>query len=94
MAADVAGDLPAAGGVANQDRVVQVEGVDDRGEVIGVGVQVVAVPGLARPATATAVVRDGAVTVGGQQEQLIIPGVGGQRPAVAEDDRPAGPQSL
>jgi hypothetical protein len=46
-----------------------------------VGVQVVAVPGLARAATAAAVVGDGAVAVRGDQEQLVVPRVGGERPA-------------
>ena len=43
VAADVAGDLAAAGGMTDQDRVVQVEGFDEGGKVVGVGVQVVAV---------------------------------------------------
>ena len=94
MAADVAGDFAAAGRVADQDRVVQVERLDELGEVVGVGVQVVAVPGLAgTPASAT-VVGDGAIAVGRDEERLVIPGVGGQRPAVAEHDRLAAPQSL
>ena len=89
MAADVAGDLAAAGGVTDEDRVVQVECLDELGEVIGVGVQVVAVPRLAGAPAATAVMRDGPVAVRGHQEQLVIPRVGGERPAVAEHDRPA-----
>ena len=86
MAADVAGDLAAAGGVADQDGVVQVERLDQLREVVGVGVHVVAVPRLAGAAVAAAVVGDAAVAVGGQEEHLVVPGVGVERPAVAEDD--------
>jgi len=73
--------------VTDEDRVVQVKGLDEVGQVVGVGVQVVAVPRLARSAAATAVVRDGPVAAGCDQEQLVIPSVGGERPAVAEQDR-------
>ena len=86
VAADVAGDFAAAGGVADVDRVLQVERFDQRREVVGVGVHVVAVPGLARPAMAAAVMRDAAVAARGQKHHLVFPGVGAQRPAVAEDD--------
>ena len=92
VAADVASDFAAAGGVADVDRVLQVERFDERRQVVGVGVHVVAVPGLARSAVAAAVVGDAAIAVGGQKDHLVFPGVGAQRPAVAEDDGlPAAP---
>jgi hypothetical protein len=46
-AADIAGDFTAARGEADQDGVFQVERVDERCEVVGVGVHIVAAPGLA-----------------------------------------------
>ena len=46
VAADIASDLAAAGGVANVDRVLQIERLDQLRQVVGVGVHVVAVPGL------------------------------------------------
>jgi hypothetical protein len=45
--ADAASRLPAAGGVPGQDRIPQVEGLDQVGEVVSVVVHVVAVPRLA-----------------------------------------------
>ena len=36
MPADVSGDLAAAGGVADQDRVPQVQRFDDGREIVGV----------------------------------------------------------
>ena len=85
--ADVAGDFPAAGGEADEGDLAQIEFFDQRGEVVGVGVHVVAVPGLSGPSVAAAVVGDAAVAVGGQEQHLRLPAVGIQRPAVAEHDR-------
>ncbi len=86
VAADVASHLAAAGGMADQHRVVQIKCVDERRQVVGVVVQVVAVPGLAGSATAATVMRDGAIAPGGQEERLVVPGIGIERPAMAEDD--------
>ena len=83
MAADVAGDFAATGGMPDQSRVVQVECLDQLGEVISVGVQVVPVPGLPGTPAAATVMSDGAEAVGCDEERLVIPGVGGERPAVA-----------
>ena len=68
------------------DRVFQIERFDQLRQVVGVGVHVVAAPGLARSAVAAPVVRDAAVAAGGQKEHLVLEGVGAQRPAVAEDN--------
>ena len=93
--ADVVDDLAAAGGVADEGEVAEVERVDQAGEVVGVGVHLVAVPGLAGAAVAAPVVGDRAVAVLGEEQRGGLPGVGVQRPAVAEDDRRAVvPQSL
>jgi hypothetical protein len=64
---------------------LEVERLDERREVVGVGVQIVAAGGLTRAAVAATVVGDGAVAVLGQEEHLILPGVAIERPAVAED---------
>src|SRR5215468_3126246 len=66
--------------------VPQVECGDERGEVVGIRVQIVAVPGLARTPMAAAVMGNAAVAARGQKEHLVFPGVRAQRPAVAEDD--------
>jgi hypothetical protein len=71
--------------VADQDRVLEVERFDQRVEVIGVRVDVVAVPGLVRSSVPPAVVGDGAVALRGHGDELVVPGVGVERPAVAED---------
>ena len=86
MATDVAGHLAAAGGMADQHGVMQIERFDERRQIVGVGVHVVAVPGLAGSAMAATVMGNGAIAMGGHEEQLVVPGVGIERPAVAEDD--------
>ena len=52
MTSDVPGDFAAPGGVPDQDDVVQVEVLDDGGQVVGVVVEIVALPRLARGAMA------------------------------------------
>ena len=58
----------------------------DGGEVVGVVIEVVAVGGLGGTSVTAAVMRDDAVAVVEEEHQLGVPVVGGERPAVAEDD--------
>src|ERR1700686_2357191 len=90
MAADVPRHLTPTGGMTDQHNVFQIELFDDLRKIVRVGVQFVAVPGLARPAVAATVSRDRAVAIGGDKDHLVVPHVGIERPAVAEDDRLAG----
>ena len=57
MARDVMHDFAAAGGMADMHRVPEVEVLDDRGDVGGIVVHVVAIADLARASMATAVMR-------------------------------------
>ncbi len=86
VSADVPGHLAAAGGVADVDGVLEIERLDEFRQIVGVGVHVVAPPGLAGAAVAAAIMRDAAVAARGQEEHLVVPGVRAQGPAVAEDD--------
>src|SRR3989442_6096219 len=86
VAADVASHLAAAHGMTDQHRLVQIKCVDERRQVVSVVVHVVAVPGLAGSAMAATVMGDGAIAVGGHEERLVVPDVGIERPAMAEDD--------
>ena len=87
VAADIAGDLAAAGRVADVDGVLEVELLDQFREIVGVGVHVVAVPRLARAAMAAAIMGDAAIAARREEEHLVLEGVGAERPAMAEDDR-------
>jgi len=89
VARKVAHHLAAAGGVADVDRALQVEMRDQRGEVVGVMIHVVAACHLARAAVPAAVVGDDAVAPVQEIHHLDIPVVGAERPAVGEHDRRA-----
>ena len=87
VAGQEADHLTAAGGVPDVDGVMQVEMFDQGGEIVGVVVEVVAAGGLGGPAVPAAVVGDDAVALRQEEQHLVVPVVGGQRPAVAEHDR-------
>src|SRR3546814_13805588 len=60
--------------------------------VVGVGIHLVAVPGLAGAAVAAAIMANGAIALGGEEHHLRLPGIGTEGPAVAEHHRlPAAP---
>jgi hypothetical protein len=80
--------------VADEHHVVEVQVLQQLCQVVGVGVEVVAVPRPGRATAAPAIVRDGTVAVVGHEFQLVVPGVGVQRRAVAEDDWTAAPPVL
>jgi hypothetical protein len=61
---------------------------DHGGQVVGVGVHVIAGRRLVRATVAAAVMGDHPVAVLGHEQHLAVPGVGAERPAVGEDDRP------
>nr|GEU28259.1 hypothetical protein [Tanacetum cinerariifolium] len=90
VAGDVARHFAAAGGVAHQRGVADVERVEQRGQVVGVRIHVVAGPWLAGLAMTAAVMGDHAVAFAGQEDHLVFPGVALQRPAVAEHHGGAG----
>jgi hypothetical protein len=70
VTANIAGDLAATGGEADEDGVFQVELFDERREIIGVGVHFIAVPRLAGTSVTATVMGDTAITVGSQEEHL------------------------
>jgi hypothetical protein len=90
VATDVAGDFPAPRGMADHGDFFQIELVKKLCQVVGILIHVIPVPGLARAAMSTAIVRDAAIAVGGEVEHLCLPRIGRQRPAVAEADDRAG----
>ena len=73
VAGQVADHLTAAGGVPDVDGVVQIEVLDQRGEVVGVVVQVVPAGGLGGAAVAAPVVGDDPVALGQEEQHLVVP---------------------
>src|ERR1700722_14451459 len=87
MAPDIAGHFAAAGRVADMDRVPEIEKIGELRQIVGVGVHVIAVPGLVRTAMATTVMGSHPVAVRCEEQHLAVPCVRTERPTVAEDDR-------
>src|SRR5260370_9800059 len=86
MATDITSDLAAASRMADMHGVLQVQCFGESGEIIGIGIEIIAVPWLARAAVAAPVMRDAAIAARGQEKHLVLECVGAQRPAMAEDD--------
>ena len=84
MATDVAGDFTAAGGVADERGVLEIERLDHGCKIVGIAVHVVPRRGLAGPAMAATVMRDHAESILREEQHLAVPSVGAQRPAVRE----------
>ena len=66
--------------------VLQIEMRRHRGKIVGIVIEVVAVGHLAGAAVAAAVVGDHAIALLEEEQHLVVPVVGRQRPAVAEHD--------
>ena len=87
---DVVDDLPAAGGVADMDRIVEIKVRSHRSQIVGVVVHVMTNGSLGGSPVAAAVVRDDPVAVVEEEQHLGVPVVGRQWPAMAEHDRLTG----
>jgi hypothetical protein len=83
VAGQEADQLAATGGVPDVDGVVQVQVLDECGEVVGVVVEAVPAGGLGGAAVSAPVVGDHAVTLGQEEQHLVVPVVAGQWPTVA-----------
>src|SRR5207245_9543491 len=55
-------------------------------EIVGVGVQLIAVPRLARTAMAAAIMGDASIAARSEIEHLVFKSIRGERPAVTEND--------
>src|SRR6266480_2505786 len=87
MPTQIARHLAAAGGMADMDGVFQVEIRRKSRQVVGVMVHIVALGGLGGATMAAAVMCDHAIAMMQEEQQLRVPIIGGQRPAMAEHDR-------
>jgi len=70
--------------------VLEVEMLDQLGQIIGISVHVVALPRLARPAMAATIVCDTPIPMRAQKEHLVFEGISAEWPAMAENDRLSG----
>lgn len=65
VAADLAGDLAASRGMADLDRILQLELLNESCEIVSIGVEIITVPWLARAAMAATIMGDAAIAMRG-----------------------------
>jgi len=94
VAADIARDLAATRGVADQGGALQVERFEEHRQIVRVAVHVVGRSTAGSTGHGRAGRGDDAIPAFGQKHHLVLPGVGVQRPAVREDHRASRAQSL
>ena len=87
VATHVMGDLTATCWMTHDDDAFKVQKLDELSQIVSVCVHVVARPGLARATVATTVMSDDTVSLLAKKEHLRVPVVGGEWPAVGEEDR-------
>src|SRR6476469_2832292 len=86
MAGEVVHHLATASGVANVNYILQIEMPGHRREIVGVMVHAVPVAGLSGTTMAAAIMGDDPIALAKEEQQLSIPIVCRERPAVAEHD--------
>ena len=86
MATDVPRDFAAPRRVTDVNRVLQVERLDQRREVVRVRVHIVSVPRLARAPVPAAIVGDATVPARSEEHHLVFERIRIERPTVTEDD--------
>lgn len=85
MATDVASHFAATRREAHEGHFSEIEVLDQRREIVGVRVHLVALRGLARSTVTTTIVGDAAKPSRREQEHLALPAVRAERPAMTED---------
>jgi hypothetical protein len=79
--------LAAARRVPDVNGIVEIQFLDECREIVGIGIDVITGPRLARPSVAPSIVRNAPVPAICQEHHLVFPGVIIQRRTVAGDDR-------
>src|SRR6266571_4886496 len=79
--------LAAARGMADVNRIFQVEMIGDRLQIIGIVVHVVSAAGLSRATMSTPIRGNDAETFADEKKHLRVPIIRRERPAVTEHDR-------
>src|SRR5882724_5774266 len=84
--------LAAAGRMADVDRVLQIEMIGYRFQIVGIVIHVMSVAGLSRATMSASIARNDAETLAEEKKHLRVPIIRRERPAVTEHNRlPAAP---
>src|SRR5207249_3084584 len=87
MTAEITHYLAAARGMADVNRIFQVEMIGDGLQIVGIMVHVVSAAGLSRATMSTPISCNDAETLADEKKHLRVPIIRRQRPTMAEDDR-------
>jgi hypothetical protein len=87
VACDIACDFAAAGGVSDMDCIPEIQVVSHRRGVSGIVGHVMSIADLAGATMAASVVSDNPVAFAEEEQHLVIPIVGRERPPMMKDDR-------
>src|SRR5580704_12435251 len=87
MPREIVRHLATPGGMADMDRIFQVEMCRESRKVIGIMIHIVAVGSLSRAAVTTAIMGDNPIAMVQKEQHLVIPVVRAERPTMTEDYR-------
>src|SRR5437870_13236282 len=92
MTAEIMHHLAAAGRMADVNRILEVEVIGHRLQIVGIVVHVVSAAGLSRATMSAPISRDDTETFAEEKKHLRVPIIRRKRPAVTEHNRlPAAP---
>src|SRR6516162_10859599 len=86
MTGEIMHHLAATGRMANVNRILQVEMVGDRLQIVGIMIHVMSVAGLSRATMSAPIGRNDAIAFAEEKKHLRVPIVCAQRPSMAEHD--------
>src|SRR6516162_2716423 len=86
MTGEIMHHLAATGRMANVNRILQVEMVGDRLQIVGIMIHVMSVAGLSRATMSAPIGRNDAIAFAEEKKHLRVPIVCAQGPAMAEHD--------
>src|SRR5438874_4563316 len=86
MTAEITHYLAAAGGMADVNRILEVEMIGHGLQIVGIVVHVVSAAGLSRATMSTPISCNDAETFAEEKKHLRVPIIRRERPAVAEHD--------
>src|SRR5204862_6092015 len=69
---------------------MQIKLVEKGSHVVGIGIHLIAVPGLIGAPMPAQIVRDHAIAAHYEEQHMRVPGVGRERPPMRENDRLSG----
>src|SRR5439155_18820598 len=87
MTSEIMHHLAAAGGMADVNRILQLQMIGHRLQIVGIVVHVVSAAGLSRATMSAPINGDDPITLGEEEQHLRVPIVRTEWPAVAEHDR-------